>query len=409
MFLSRRYRPNIWPYYSLIAIELGFTIALLALFGIASPNTYRTKLWQDGANNGFNSSPTTGLYAAANYKPYKTPMVWSQFITDYNVVIVVLSMFLLLVKSIMYLLHVFPPIMSVALHAILLALYTVSIYYQAGHDTTDPQHPQRGPPWYITKSCSVAFSKSNIHYCTQAKAAFACTCCMEGIFFIYACLGIWSCIPSPEQKAEYLAERKARKEKWARIEADYEDAQKEAAARTREYPQTPGDQAGMNPYTPRTQAFNTLGGTTNVPRLNVTVPPSNPVRESRDLPLRNHFSTPNRPTSPPSSQQATLPAASSSSFQIRSPNLPRSPMNMPGYGVTSEGLRSPGIPSTGLRSPGLPSATGGGMRSTSFGRQQSDRQSFVSNTEEQTGGQQQQPQMYFPPPPKVSTKGKGKK
>ena len=78
MFLSRRYRPNKWPLYVLIALEFGLTVGLLAMVGIAAPNTYRTKLWQDGANNGFNSSPVTGLYAAANYRPYTTPKVWSQ-------------------------------------------------------------------------------------------------------------------------------------------------------------------------------------------------------------------------------------------------------------------------------------------------------------------------------------------
>lgn len=77
-FLSRRWRPNKWPFFGLAVIELGLTVALLALFGIAAPNTYRTKLWQDGSDNGFNSSPTTGLYAAANYRPYTTPRVWSR-------------------------------------------------------------------------------------------------------------------------------------------------------------------------------------------------------------------------------------------------------------------------------------------------------------------------------------------
>ena len=81
MFISRVYRPDgaVWPWYTFLALELPLTVALLALFGIADPDTYRTKLWQDGADNGFNSSPTAGLYAAANYQPYKTPAVWSQW------------------------------------------------------------------------------------------------------------------------------------------------------------------------------------------------------------------------------------------------------------------------------------------------------------------------------------------
>lgn len=61
----------------LMAIELPFTIVILTLTGIASHDLYQTKLWQDGADNGFNSSPDEVLYAMANYRPYKVPMVWN--------------------------------------------------------------------------------------------------------------------------------------------------------------------------------------------------------------------------------------------------------------------------------------------------------------------------------------------
>jgi hypothetical protein len=70
-----------WPkvLIALMVIELGGTVAALALFGIASPNLYRTTLWRIGSDNGFNSSPLQILYAYANYRPLpKTPFVWSQ-------------------------------------------------------------------------------------------------------------------------------------------------------------------------------------------------------------------------------------------------------------------------------------------------------------------------------------------
>lgn len=60
-----------------MAIELPFTIVIMTLTGIASHDLYRTRLWQDGADNGFNSAPDEAVYAAANYRPYKAPMVWS--------------------------------------------------------------------------------------------------------------------------------------------------------------------------------------------------------------------------------------------------------------------------------------------------------------------------------------------
>ena len=77
MYFARTFKPNKWLFYGLVVVEFPLTVALLALFGIAAPDTYRTKLWQDGSENGFNSSPTAGLYAAANYRPFTTPMVWA--------------------------------------------------------------------------------------------------------------------------------------------------------------------------------------------------------------------------------------------------------------------------------------------------------------------------------------------
>lgn len=216
-------------------------------------------------------------------------------ITDYNVVISVLSMFILLVKSIMYILHVFPPVLSVLVHALLIALYTVSVDYQASSDTTDPQHPQRGPPWYITKSCSVTKNKSLVGYCQQAKASFACTCAMLGVFVIYFGFAVWSCFPSKKQREEYAEQRRIKAEKWAKFDSVEESTTGEATFYP--VPDTPGTQVMMNPVTPRTMAFNTLGGT-------------------KDLPLRNHFSAPRFAKSP--------------TFPTTSPDLQRSPLS-PGF------------------------------------------------------------------------------
>ncbi|OQU94032.1 hypothetical protein CLAIMM_00453 [Cladophialophora immunda] len=317
-FLSRRWKPNKWPFYGLVALEIPLTIALLALFGIASPDTYRTRLWQDGADNGFNSSPLTGLYAAANYRPYTTPKVWSQFITDYNVAITVLSMFIMLVKSIMYMLHVFPPILSVLVHTGLLILYAVSVDYQASSDTTDPDHPQHGAP-----------------------ASFACTCAMLGVFVTYFGFAAYSCFPSKQQREEYAEKQRIKAERWAKFETYQDDVTGETIVQGYPVPDTPGLSTGrLNPMTPRTLAFNTLGGT-------------------KDLPLRNHFSSPN------------VQGTTSPSFAIRSPDLPRSPMS-PGF-VQRVGT---GSEKANGKSPEI----GMGLAESAT------------------------PQLYFPPPPKTSKK-----
>lgn len=69
----------------LFAAEIPFTIAALALYGIADPDLYRTTLWQEGANHGWNSDPIAILYAYANYKPIPVPTPWNRlFVAMYS-------------------------------------------------------------------------------------------------------------------------------------------------------------------------------------------------------------------------------------------------------------------------------------------------------------------------------------
>lgn len=90
-------------------------------------------------------------------------------------VISVLITFLLLVKAVMFVLHLWLPILSFLVHTACAVMFAYSVHVQAMSDMSDPKHPQPGAPWYITKSCLVAHFKSNVHFCQQAKAAFAIT------------------------------------------------------------------------------------------------------------------------------------------------------------------------------------------------------------------------------------------
>ncbi len=96
-------------------------------------------------------------------------------ITGFNVVISVLAMFIMIVKGIMFIMRLFRPFVSFLVHGLLLGLFAYSVYAQSSPDLSDPQHPQSGAPWYITKSCSVVHRQSNYGYCQQAKASFAVT------------------------------------------------------------------------------------------------------------------------------------------------------------------------------------------------------------------------------------------
>jgi hypothetical protein len=75
-FIPKRY----WSYKAVLimmAVEFPFILVILILTGIASHNLYRTQLWQDGADNGFNSAPNQIVYALTNGQSYTIPLVWS--------------------------------------------------------------------------------------------------------------------------------------------------------------------------------------------------------------------------------------------------------------------------------------------------------------------------------------------
>lgn len=97
--------------------------------------------------------------------------------TTFNVVVSVLSMFILLCKTVMFVMHIFIPLVSLLVHALLVALYAVSIRNQAAPDMSDPEKPSPGLPWYLSKGCSYATSE-NHGYCMQARASFGVTCVM---------------------------------------------------------------------------------------------------------------------------------------------------------------------------------------------------------------------------------------
>ena len=187
----------------LMLFELPFTVANLALFGVASPNLYRTILWSFGGKMGWNSDPSTVLYAYANYRPVSIPLIWSSLYvyfnlnakkdkmgtenlsidaewmltvasnTQYHLVIGVTCMFFYLVKSTMWVLHVFIPIVSLLLHTALVSIWAYGIYIQTSPDTIDPNRQNNGLPWYLTRNCNVASDPNVRSYCMQAKSAFA--------------------------------------------------------------------------------------------------------------------------------------------------------------------------------------------------------------------------------------------
>ncbi|KAH8719444.1 hypothetical protein GQ44DRAFT_623471 [Phaeosphaeriaceae sp. PMI808] len=269
--MARFFIPRSWRLYHvvyfLMVFELPFTVANLALFGIASPNLYRTILWRLGGEMGFNSHPSFVLYAYANYRPVTIPVVWSGFNTQFHLVIGVTCMFFWLIKITMWLLKVFYPIFSLLLHATLLSLWAYGIHMQTAPDLIDPEHQNKGLPWYLSKSCKIVESKIDQQYCMQAKSAFAVSIIMLAIYACFLILTIYSLIPTADARQAHAtkqAEKKAEKEKWANSPVDNEmsaEEQWQHMWELQQLPRTPGTVGGLkSPMTPRTQTTHDLEG-----------------------------------------------------------------------------------------------------------------------------------------------------
>ncbi|KAN0068858.1 hypothetical protein V8E54_013027 [Elaphomyces granulatus] len=295
-FYPRKYRSH-RAVLIMMLVEFPFILVVMILTGIASHDLYQTSLWQDGAYNGFNSAPNQVVYALTNGRPYSVPIVWSSFIINFDLVLGVLSAFILLGKLFMHILRLFVPPLSVILHAVLFSLFIVSTRYQAGSDMSDSRHPQPGPPWYITKNCNVAFSTSNIGYCQQAKSLFAVSVILSVIYFVEFVLALISCFNTKEERQEWLqrrAEKRAEKMAEEEILREYQEVLKSPAYAI---PMTPASMmTSAAPVTPHSFAFSRLDG------------------RPSDLPLRNHFSTPH-PNAPYSIQETTVETGGPSQIQ----------------------------------------------------------------------------------------------
>jgi hypothetical protein len=272
----------------MMVVEFPFILMVMIVTGIASHDLYQTSLWQDGANNGFNSAPNQVVYALTNGRSYSVPIVWSSFITNFNLIVGVLSAFILLGKLFLHILRIFVPPLSAILHAVLFSLFVVSTRYQAGSDMSDSRHPQPGPPWYITKNCNVAYSASNIGYCQQAKCLFAVSVILCVIYFVQFALGLMSCFNTEVEREEWLqrrAEKRAEKMAEQEILREYQEVLKSPAYAI---PMTPASMmTSAAPVSPHSLAFSRMDS------------------RPSDLPLRNHFSTP-YPNAPYSIQETTV-------------------------------------------------------------------------------------------------------
>ena len=105
-------------------------------------------------------------------------------LTNFNVAISVLSLFLLLTKMIMIIMRAFYPVIGTIVALATTVLYSVSAYGQAGPDYADSRYPSP-VAWYIRMSCDIAKPYGAVRNCMMAKGTFAVTVFMMYVDFLF--------------------------------------------------------------------------------------------------------------------------------------------------------------------------------------------------------------------------------
>ena len=116
--------------------------------------------------------------------------------TNFNVAIAVVNLFVLLVKMISLIMNVCYPIVTLFVNTGLVALWAASVGGQAGPDYADPQRPSP-VPWYLSKSCKYAKPWKMLGSCYMAKGTFAITVLMLYLVALFPFRSIFFCFIFP--------------------------------------------------------------------------------------------------------------------------------------------------------------------------------------------------------------------
>ncbi|KAF4469555.1 hypothetical protein FALBO_3547 [Fusarium albosuccineum] len=158
--------------FALILVEMAISVTAVVLFGLAYPDRFRSRLWENGGEEGWNSNPNHRIYFYANHRePPEIPLLWTQRLTDSNLAIAILGLVIFVARASMAHLNYLPRYVNALYDVLLLCLWAVSLSGQASGDLSDPEHPSPRP-WYLTRGCSAAWDR-NRGYCRIAQATFA--------------------------------------------------------------------------------------------------------------------------------------------------------------------------------------------------------------------------------------------
>ncbi|KAF5494100.1 hypothetical protein CGCS363_v009807 [Colletotrichum siamense] len=171
----------------LLCLESVVVLGALALFGIAYPDRFRSRLWRNGGEEGWCSNPRLRIYFYANYEePPEIPLIWSQRLTTSNAATAVLSLAVLFARITIAALRYDARWTNTAYDAVLASLWAWSAAAQGGADLTDPEHLMPRP-WYLTRGCEEAW-RGNRAWCRIAKWEYGWAI-MAAIFYMTKIVG----------------------------------------------------------------------------------------------------------------------------------------------------------------------------------------------------------------------------
>lgn len=174
-------------------------------------------------------------------------------LTDFNVAVSVVTLFLLLTKLVFFIMKFWFPLLAVGINVAMVAMYAVSVYGQMGPDHADPRYPS-AVAWYVSKSCSYAAPFRAVKSCQLAKGTFAVTVYMLFLFLVSLGIAVYTSLPNKWDKVgDDEDEEAAAGRSNGSSPVDPKEA-REWEMRDMKGPSTPR----AVPYTPRTMAFHTL-------------------------------------------------------------------------------------------------------------------------------------------------------
>ncbi|PTD06581.1 hypothetical protein FCULG_00006630 [Fusarium culmorum] len=165
--------PSTQTPFALILAEMVVAITAVILFCLEYPVDFRSRLWENGGELGYNSNPNKRIYYYANH-------LEPQSLAASNLAIAMLGLVVFVARTIMSRLRCLPHHINIIYDMILFSLWAIGLAGQTSSDFSDPKHPSPHP-WYLTRGCSVSWDRTR-GYCHTAQAGFAISI-MAGILY----------------------------------------------------------------------------------------------------------------------------------------------------------------------------------------------------------------------------------